>query len=216
MRRLPLLLIISLGVAGSLSCRKQHMSVNGHEVGATVDKLQRKGTGTPINLPDALTAIRTFVQTRGVIELSIKGGEVVPGAAMRLLNATTGSELVNTAAKSTSLRSTDDPFGLDLTLADNSYDFALRLYPLDPAFNGKFAYGSNDLHLLVDESTKALSASRTVHLADFTFVFLGFSAFDSQTQQQGGFQAQVEYTAGPIATNGTYQMTLGALALPNW
>ena len=35
-------------------------------------------------------------------------------------------------------------------------------------------------------------------------------------RQEGGFQAQVEYTAGPIATNGTYQMTLGALALPNW
>ena len=209
------------------SCRKQTVSINGQSVGSTIDKIKAKAAknlpdapkGAPIELPNALIANRTHYQTRSVVTLKIESNEVSAGAPIRLLSETTLKDLLSGIAGSLGLQEGSNDAvgqGWDTQFLSDDSGFILRLYPTDPAIAGGLAYGENKLKLLVDETTVPKMAVNQIYLQDFPYVTMSLSAFDTPMQQQGGFQAQVDYITESTITNGTYQLTTGSVGLPNW
>ena len=209
------------------SCRKQSISINGQSVGSTIDKIKAKAAknmpdapkGSPIDLPNALIANRTHYQTRSVVTLKIESNQVTAGAPIRLMSETTLKDLLSGIAGSLGLKEASNDAvgqGWDTQFLSDDSGFILRLYPTDPAIAGGLSYGENKLKLLVDETTEPKMAVNQIYLQDFPYVTMSFSAFDTPMQQQGGFQAQVDYITGSTITNGTYQLTTGSVGLPNW
>jgi len=209
-----------------VGCRKQTISINGQNVGSTIDKLKAKNaknlpngpSGAPIELPNALVANRSHYQTRSVVTLKIESSEVSPGAPIRLMSETTLKDLLSGVAGSLGLQevSADAMPGWETQFLSNDSGFVLRLYPSDPAIASAMSYGENNLKLLVDETTTPKMAVSKIYLQDFPYLTMSFSAFDSSMQQQGGFQGSVDYVTGTTITNGSYQMTTGTVGLPNW
>lgn len=210
-----------------VSCRKQTISINGQSVSSTISKIKAKAAkdlpdgpkGAPIELPNALIANRTHYQTRSVVTLKIESNEVSAGAPIRLLSDTTLRDLLSGIAGSLGLQEASGDSvgqGWDTQFLSDDSGFILRLYPTDPAIAGGLSYGENKLKLLVDETTVPKMAVNQIYLQDFPYVTMSLSAFDTPMQQQGGFQAQVDYITGATITNGTHQLTTGSVGLPNW
>lgn len=217
------LLLVCLVTA--LSCR-QEVSVNGRDVRENLKTLEnqkeREGAtapapiSTPIELPGGLTAPRLYFQTRSVITLDIKSDDIAPGDSIELFNDTTQASLVKERAVVLGL--TDEPFDRshDLLAAPlASYDFMMRLYPLDPDFIGKFAYGENRLRLLVAEANQPKIANSSIYLKDFSFFGVGTAQPITTASGRAGFEGRVGLFSSPIVSNGKGEMTIGTVGMVN-
>ena len=199
-----------------LSCQKQHIKVKGHDL-ATILAADRKGShGIPIDLPGALEAAREVFQTRGVINLSINSEQISPNSPLELVNTTTGFTLIKAPAGALGLtQDGDDNTAPSWSLAGSGYEFRLIIYPLDPSFTGKFAYGDNQLTLNVGDQTAPKDAKQKVVMHDFTYFSSASALFSSNDQQLSGLQGEMISVVGPFTASGSEELATGTIGILN-
>ena len=200
-----------------LSCQKQHIKVKGHDL-ATILAADRKGShGIPIDLPGALEAAREVFQTRGVIDLSINSEQISPNSSLELVNTTTGFTLIKAPAGAMGLTPEGDDAEAQpaWNLAGSGYEFKLIIYPLDPSFVGKFAYGDNQLTLNVGDQTAPKDAKQKIAMQDFSYFAPASAIFSSNDQQLGGFQGEMISVVGPFTASGSEELATGTIGILN-
>jgi hypothetical protein len=203
-------------------CRQQSISINGHDVGATIGKITNlPAIGSFIPIPDPFSAERAYFQSRGVITLDLIGDVFTSAESLQLTNETTNSQLVDAPLASINLvgsgSEAQPTYPTDpVVLLNGGSDVLIRFYPLDPGMTGKFSYGSNALALHVNEEADVKVATHAVVLKDYPFQTMGLSAFATPTQRLGGLQIQVDYLAGPLAPSTKSTLTVGSVGLANW
>ena len=206
---------LGLMVEPQLACQKQNIKIKGHDLATILAADKKHPVGIPVELPGALEALRRRFQTRGVINLKIDSDKISPSSSFKLVNKATGATLIKTSAGASGLAG--DPAEPDQawSLQDNGYDFTLNIYPLDPHFTGKFAYGPNDLLLNVDEQTSPKDANKSVTMQDFEYFASVYSSFEANEQQQENFQGEVVTVTGPFVSNGDYEISNSMVAMLN-
>jgi hypothetical protein len=196
------------------ACQKQSIKIKGHEL-STILAADKKHIGIPIDLPDALDGPRIVFQSRGVIILTINSDKISPIAPIELINKTTGLTLIKGQGASLNLNDEADSDGVQPSwaLANAGYDFLLRIYPLDPSFAGKFAYGLNELALSVDKETSPKDAKKTITLRDFNYFAGATSMFSSNENRKNGFEGEITLLSTVAASNGGYELTNGFIGM---
>ena len=200
-----------------LACQKQNIKVKGHDLG-TILAADRKGShGVPIDLPGALDAAREVFQTRGVITLSINSEQISPNSPLELVNSTTGFTLIKAPAGALGLTPEGDDAEAQpaWNLAGTGYEFKLIIYPLDPSFVGKFAYGDNQLQLNVGDQTSPKDAKQKVVMQDFTYFAPASALFSTNDQQVGGLQGEMISVSGPFTASGAEELAVGTIGILN-
>lgn len=155
----------------------------------------------PVEIKDGLNLSRAYVQSRSPIVIDVSQQTLSPGELFSLTNDTTGATLVS-----------DQTAGLRLS----AYDLTLKLYPLDPEFASKFAYGVNQLHLLTKSEAEPKDARATFHRGDFAlFVTAGGSFTKSGLERANGLELMPSGFGQPSVTNGTRVLTVDPISLLN-
>ena len=183
------------------ACQKQHIKVKGHDL-ATILAAD-KPHGVPVEIPGALEALRSVFQTRGVVSLGINLDEISNSSSLELINTTTKTSLIKAPAGAFSLSTSGDDEGAEAawSLADNGYEFRLTIYPMDPHFVDKFAYGVNDLVLNVDEQKVQKDAKQSLTMQDFTYFYHPHAFFSTNDQKVDGFEGELLTITGPYIGN---------------
>jgi hypothetical protein len=152
--------------------------------------------GAPVNLPNALSAPRQYSQTRGSFGLSIAAVAFAAGDTFTVTDDASGKTL------------------LDHMPASAAITLSLTLYPLDPALAGKFVYGDNPLHLLVNDAEPKTSAT-TVHLNDFTVFAPATATFPAGGQRRHGLQGGFSQWRQDATSSGVSSLTTGLVPMVN-
>jgi hypothetical protein len=169
------------------------------------------GKVEPIDMPGALSANRTYFQTRSVVNLKIAPDSVEPGDLFSLFNTSTNEELVEPRPLGLGpVEQTGEPFSLGMS----GVQVFVSLYLIDPNFANKFTYGPNTLRLNV-ESAQPKTAQKTIYLRDFKLMGTSASHFSENKQRLGGFQGEVSSIRSPVLKAGPNVMTTGFLMMIN-
>ena len=201
------------------ACQKQSIKVKGHDL-ATILAADRanKAHGIPVDVPGALEALRSMFQTRGVVNLSINLDQISNSSSLELINNTTKSSLIKAPVGAFGLESSGDDEGAQAawTLDDGGYEFRLTIFPLDPHFEGKFAYGINDLVLNIDEQKVKKDSKQSLTMSDFPYFFHPHAFFSSNDQKVDGFEGELLTITGPyIASGGAFEISTSPVGILN-
>ncbi|MCX6109845.1 MAG: hypothetical protein NTZ90_09625 [Proteobacteria bacterium] len=199
------------------ACQKQNIKVKGHDLGTIL--AADKPRGVPIEIPGALEALRSVFQTRGVVSLGINLDQISNSSSLELINNTTKTSLIKAPAGAFSLSTSGDEEGAEAawSLADNGYEFRLTIYPMDPHFVGKFAYGVNDLVLNVDEQKIQKDAKQSLTMQDFTYFYHPHAFFPTNDQKVDGFEGELLTITGPYIGNSdkSYEISTSPIGILN-
>jgi hypothetical protein len=213
------LLLIQCGLfsLASMSCRKSHTSVNGLDVNQAITDGQKapatspSATPVPIEIDNGLTIPRTYVQTRGIIGLSVAIPAAANGDHLSLLDETTGATLIDESISGLGLDSASETLSHQVFLTAGN--LLLGLYPSDPTLLAKLTYGENRLHLLVEHAGTEDSAHSRVVLADFSYQDVSGSSFPGGSERQGGLEAEVSWLNTGVVGNGSGELTTGRISV---
>ena len=196
------------------ACQKQSIKIKGHEL-STILAADKKHIGIPIDLPGALDGPRIVFQSRGVIILGINSDRISPISPLELVNKTTGFSLIKASGAGMGLDGESDGDGANSSwsLANAGYDFQLRIYPLDPSFAGKFAYGLNDLSLSVDMETAPKDAKKSITLMDFNYLGGVTSMFATNDNRKDHFEGEMSQLSTIFITNSAYELSNGFIGM---
>ena len=202
-----------------ISCQKQSIKVKGHDL-ATILAADRanKARGIPVDLPGALEALRSMFQTRGVVNLGINLDQISNSSSLELVNNTTKSSLIKAPAGAFGLESSGDDEGAQASwsLDGGGYELRLTIFPMDPHFEGKFAYGINDLVLNVDEQKVKKDSKQSLTMEDFPYFFHPHAFFSSNDQKVDGFEGELLPITGPyIASGGAFEISTSPVGILN-
>ena len=214
----PLWRLLSMCLCGLVflpaACQKQSIKIKGHEL-STILAADKKHIGIPIDLPGALDGPRIVFQSRGVIILGINSDRISPISPLELVNKTTGFSLIKASGAGMGLDGESDGDGANSSwsLANAGYDFQLRIYPLDPSFAGKFAYGLNDLSLSVDKETAPKDAKKSITLMDFNYLGGVTSMFATNDNRKDHFEGEMSQLSTIFITNSAYELSNGFIGM---
>jgi len=196
---------VALFVAGGMGCNPKVTITVAHH-----------GQGQPADLSETVSTGRNYLQSRGKIDLVLNTDQISATSTLILTNATTNSILINTTANATRLVGGEDlPGPMELASTNTGHTIRIAIYPFDPNFAGKFAYGANQLKLDVDEQTAPKSAQDVVTIQDFPYGAPSYSSFASDVQESSGFQGEMIVITGPFLNNGVHEVSVGTVGIIN-
>jgi len=169
------------------------------------------GKVEPIAIPGALTANRSYFQTRSVMSLKIAPETVEPGDLFSLFNVSSNEELVEPRPLALG---PVDTMGEPFSLSTSGVQVFVSLYLIDPRLSQKFVYGANTLRLSID-SAQPKTDEKTIYLRDFKLFGTQTARFGENKQRLGGFQGEVSTIRRPILKAGPNIMTTGFLMMVN-
>lgn len=212
--------IFALSVSANLGCQAKISASDRHGAAKpAVDEVPGpESQAEPIESSSGLDLVRTYFQSRAPITIAIRPEAAVPGDKFSLFNDSTQATLIDSQAIALvddELRSRSYHFDeiVDDYAALAAYELTLTLFPLDPGFDQKFAYGANELRLLVDSATGQHFVRSYITRADFPFLSLASGTFAKGMQRVDGFEGGVSKMVQQSVSNGESVLTLGKVSL---
>ena len=187
----------------------------------TITRAKKPVVATPSEIEskeivDGLNIDRTYLQSRTPISIVISADTVKSANYFSLINESTNQTLISQQA----LSLTDDPASSfqitnpDPALELSGYELTIKIYPLDPSFEGKFTAGENILKVLAASDTEPKQAKKTLTRKDYYLLTSGGGSFSSLEQRANGLELYPGMELGQSAvTNGTRVLITNPVSL---
>ena len=170
----------------------------------------------PKEIIDGLNIDRTHLQSRTPISIVISADTVTSANYFSLINESSNQTLISQQA----LSLTDDPASSfqitnpDPALELSGYELTIKIYPLDPSFQGKFTAGQNILKVVTESDTEPKQAKTTLTRKDYYLLAAGGGSFSSLEQRANGLELYPGMELGQSAvTNGTRVLITNPVSL---